>query len=71
LRLFTRIHSLEGIADQKSNIGYIYALLGEFESALRYFMDVRQDYGRLGMVQKEQDTITNIIQIEKFMDEDG
>lgn len=28
LRLFTRIHSLEGIADQKSNIGYIYALLG-------------------------------------------
>lgn len=34
-------------------------------------MDVRQDYGRLGMVQKEQDTIANIIQIEKFMDEDG
>ena len=60
-----------GVANQRANIGYVYAMTGDLEKALLSFREARQKYRNLGLLEKAGEAEKNIKQIESLLAEES
>jgi len=71
LGIYQSLGHSRGIADQKANIAYIFALNGLFAQAYAMFNEAIQFYQDSGDDEKVDATMKNLQQIEQYLQESG
>jgi hypothetical protein len=67
LAIFKEIDDELGVANELGNVGYIYTVIGDYYSALNYFLQAEKLYLKLGVTSRAEMTRKNInILLEKM-----